>query len=140
MAMSMNLSDIGNMYGKLKSVYSIRVQCEDGPDMVVGVHLVFEKGEVFHEALAEFDEISCSQTLSGEWQEDALIRVKVSHEAPWISVVDRKVLWLWTMTNHQGYSDAILYSFANSVEDNEQLIQLVTIASVVKVYGIERKL
>ena len=108
--------------------------------MVVAVQLVFEKGEVYHESLPEYDEISCSEKLSGEWIELDLISIDVSQEPPWIFALNCEVLWVWTMTNHQGYDDAMQYSFASPVLGNSQIIQLVTVASAIKVYGFVEKL
>lgn len=100
--------------------------------MLVGIRLIFERGEVYHEALGDYDEISCDSAMKGEFNKS----VDISNSSPWKGAVGRDALWAWRMINNQGYLDGIQYSFANNAGKDEKTIQLLTIASEVKIYTV----
>lgn len=126
---------ITNDFGKLKKVFSIKAQFENEPDMTVAIHLVFENGEIYHEALADTDEIACESEMLDSYQNS----VDISHEFPWGNAIETHVLWFWKMKNQQGYEDAVQYSFSSSSEHRQEiLIQLLVAASEVKVYSLNK--
>lgn len=133
-AMSIEPHRIADDFGRLVSVHChlYKLVDENEEDIVSAFQLKFENGEVFHEALGDTDELSCASTLEDKYQEV----LDVSDKAPWIDAIGKEALWIWTLTNQQGYNDAIQYSFANSVKENKSIIGLVTAASEITIYEI----
>ena len=59
--------------------------------------------------------------------------VSVADEEPWSLALGKPLLWSWSMTNQQGYRDACQLEFAEDVSDQSVVIQLVVVASAIKV-------
>ena len=134
--MNIETDTITHEFGKLLSVHRHVFEGDNNEmNMISGLHLKFENGDVFNEALADTDEISCDSELKENY--DSF--VDVSKLLPWVKVINRKVRWCWQLRNQQGYNDAIQYSFANP-SDSEIIIQLLVIASEIKTYELEEKL
>ena len=127
---------IANEFGKLVAVQYYCWEFEKEPPIFGACCLSFENGEVYHEVLPEYDEISCATSLLDKFE----IKKNMSDVSPWRKALGKKVLWLWKLENHQGYFDSIQYSFANTVEDEEIILQLMVCASQIKLYEIEKKL
>lgn len=111
-------------FGRLKSVHSFTFV--ELPNNISAIQLSFEKGDVFHEALADTDEISCSTSLIENYE----ISSDISKASTWVPVIGKEVLWIWRLTNQQGYQDAIQYSFTSG--EGEIFIQLIVEASTIK--------
>ena len=48
------------------------------------------------------------------------------------------MVWIWSMTNQQGYNDAIQYSFKDK-NGEEFIVQFIVIASEIKFYETQKK-
>ncbi|GAB2516852.1 DUF6334 family protein [Microbulbifer agarilyticus] len=121
-------------YGKLRDVVGHFLE-EDGIiNMLISLELVFENGKVFHEAIPETDQISVRQAPpSGE-----CVALPIAESEPWSFAIGRQALWVWKLQNQNGYGDGLQYSFANTVSDEEVVVQLMVIGSEVTVHRVAK--
>ena len=90
-------------FGKLKSVIYHSDLCENEPFMISAIQLIFENGEVYHEALTDTDEISCADILRNKYN-----RVQnITKSKLWSECIDKNALWIWNLKNQQNYNDGI---------------------------------
>lgn len=61
-------------------------------------------------------------------------RVHVSEK--WESIIGCQAIWMWTITNQQGYLDAIQFEFRTPLGSN--IIQFLGIASSIQSYELRR--
>ena len=107
----------------------------DWPEATSALKLSFENGELYNECLADSDELSCSTQLLEDY---AVVR-DVTDAWLWRRAVNRPVRWLWQLTNQQGYGDGLQYSFAAPGDDQEEVIQLLAIASRIEILQVGRE-
>jgi hypothetical protein len=62
--------------------------------------------------------------------------IDVSNQEPWSRALGKPLLWSWSMTNQQGYRDALQLELAQDVDDPPVLIQLVALGSEIKVRSV----
>lgn len=55
----------------------------------------------------------------------------------WSELLHRHVRWAWLLTNQQGYLDGLQLELANVGEPQGNVVQLIAIASSIKVYDIK---
>ena len=120
--------EITDDYGKLLKVENLFWTFENQVEMLGACHFIFENGDVYHEVLTEFDEI----TSNSELQDQFDVTKDVSAELPWSVAIGKSVLWIWKLTNQQGYHDAIQYSFSGP-EARDVILQLMVEASQIRV-------
>jgi hypothetical protein len=71
------------------------------------------------------------------WTPDAdLSPIIVSDQEPWRGALGKPLMWSWSMTNQQGYRDALQLELAQDVDDPPVLIQLVALGSEIKVRSV----
>ncbi len=93
--------EIVDSYGALTEVReSERVGDHDLRSLALG----FEHGAVLLSAVGEDDTLAIS-ALSAAHGED------VSKDQPWNDAVGRALIWLWSLTNQQGYEDGCQLEF-----------------------------
>ena len=56
----------------------------------------------------------------------------------WTELLHRHVRWAWLLTNQQGYLDGVQLELAHAGEAKGSVVQLVAIASSIKVYEVKR--
>jgi hypothetical protein len=112
-------------YGALVEVREGRRLGRNGP---VSVTLGFENGAVLVSAEADDDTITMQAIAS-------LSGADVSAESPWSSAIGRGLMWVWTLTNQQGYQDGCQFEFKESGRDGPRhlCVQLVVAASALHV-------
>ena len=131
MKTEIDTSSIVYEFGKLKSVIYHSDSSENERLMLSAIQFIFEKGDVYHEALADTDEISCASFLLNQYD-----NIKdVTKLELWSKCIDKMPLWIWKLTNQQGYNDAIQYEFQNNIGKNIK-IQLIVEASEIQIIEI----
>lgn len=100
---------------------------------LVALSLTF--GRVTCVVVAEQDD---SLTVWPVWTADPdLSPVILSHQEPWSLVLGRPLMWSWSMTNQQGYRDALQFEFAQEPGVPTVLIQLVALGSEVRLRRVD---
>ncbi len=93
------------------------------------VELFFERGTFVVRALPEFDTV---ETIATPGLPSSL--PKSIPDGPWGSVIGRDLIYLWVLTNHQGYEDGIQMEFRT--DDGFFQIQLMVEASAFRWYTL----
>lgn len=62
--------------------------------------------------------------------------ISVSDKLPWSIAIGKYPRWIWALINQQGYSDAVQFEFAKNISDEAVIIQLVTVASSIRIYKL----
>ncbi len=122
-------------YGHLKTVFAL-IETFDEGDMTVGIVLTLENGIVVHEAMEDTDEITCSSEAGNVYS----FKEDVSAKNPWKNAIGKRPMWFWKLKQENDYSDAVQYTFANTVEDKELTIQLMVKASAIENYEVTKTL
>ena len=99
--MSALAKDIVDSYGALTEVREGEWLNATGP---ISLTLGFEHGVVVVSAEAEDDTITLSAAGPASGRD-------VSAEPAWRDAIGRGLLWLWTLTNQQGYEDGCQFEF-----------------------------
>lgn len=97
-----------------------------------------------------FDDVTCvmlaeqDDSLSIASGPDPLLAsgapsLSLSAEDPWCLAVGKPLLWSWSMTNQQGYRDGCQIEFAEDVSDSSVVIQLIVVASAIKVRVVDEE-
>lgn len=118
--------EIVDSYGPLTEV---RGCVQAGVTGLATLALGFERGAVLIEAVGADDTIRLRAVP--EVEGDVL-----SQEAPWREAIGRGVVWVWALTNQQGYRDGNQFEFGQSAQRDQatQLcIQVVVAASALRV-------
>ena len=100
-----------------------------GGDSVVSLGLAFEHGSLLVRANGEEDSMSllAAPALHGE---------DISHEPPWREAIGRGVMWVWRLTNQQGYEDACQIEFGKPTRPGQEdnvTVQVVVAGSALHV-------
>ncbi len=89
-------------------------------------------GEVSCVVIAEPDD--SLRLADASWTPDPdLSPIIVGDQEPWSRALGKPLMWSWTMTNQQGYRDALQLELAQDVDDPPVLIQLLALGSEIKV-------
>jgi len=78
----------------------------------IALTLGFERGVVLVTADADDDTIRLTVG-------DPATGRDVSNEAPWRDAIGRELLWLWMLTNQQGYEDGCQFEFGRVVRNDQ---------------------
>jgi Family of unknown function (DUF6334) len=128
------LGEINDQAGILIQVkYLIDIDYSKSLEAVV---LVFENKILTISVFAEEDTIelqSCEPLL-----DDSHKLIGLSNNNPWSFAIGKSLRWGWLLMNQQGYLDAIQFEFANNISDNSVIVQLVAVASRLRVYKLDR--
>lgn len=121
------LREVVNSFGAIKAV-----AVEEYEAVILStVKITLESGELVISAVPDDDTVRVS--LSSD---PGVIFRDVSVEDPWRCLIDSEPLWIWLLTNQQGYTDGIqIYVQRDSFDF---CIQLVTMASSLRAYLVER--
>jgi len=119
--------DIVYQFGNLVSVHYLSI--DEEINWISAIKLTFENGVVYNEAVGATDEIVLTNKLNDHYQ----IITAANDITPWAEAIGRPTLWLWNLTNQQGYNDGVQYAFA-APRQNEIIIQLMVEASSIKLY------
>lgn len=79
----------------------------DAPSMVWVVRLTFARGDWSLVAVPDDD----SLMITAELESDHCVFADAPEDSPWHAVLGRSPLWIWTLTNQQGYVDGIQFEF-----------------------------
>jgi uncharacterized protein DUF6334 len=116
--------EIVDSYGALTEVREGDRLGVSGP---VTLTLGFECGAILVSADADDDTITLTSTDRPSGRD-------VSAEAPWRDAIGRGLLWLWTLTNQQGYEDGYQFEFGEVGDRAAQLcIQLMVAGATLHV-------
>lgn len=92
-------------------------------------------GEVSCVVIAEPDD--SLRLADASWTADPdLSPIDISDREPWSRALGKPLMWSWSMTNQQGYRDALQLELAQDVDDPPVLIQLVALGSEIKVRSV----
>ena len=133
-----NYDLLGVLYdtaGKLVAVrYSIYDTKPNGKDWIDAIEMRFEGAVASAYADRDFDTIRLEL---GELtiRENCYVKIATSLK-PWETVVGTSPVWIWLLTNQQGYEDGLRLEFS-SIQENRRgnVITLVVIASAILVYS-----
>ena len=130
------LEQIHETGGRLRAVNGFFWHSEDESEvpMFVALSLVFEEGEVL--IAAEEDDSLLIGDKEGLHTDPAIRSASLSALAPWSGTLGLPLLWSWTLTNQQGYVDGLQLEFATNAKSASVLIQLLALASEIKVRQI----
>lgn len=113
--------DIVDTFGKIQ-----RVLVDDAnPNAVSILNVVFERGSFLIEAVSDDDSLRTSLNT----EPDSPCQ-DVSSEFPWSLLVGGAPLWLWSLTNQQGYEDGFQIVLRKDGADIG--FQIIVIASSLK--------
>lgn len=96
---------------------------------LAGLMLGFERGAVMIEAVGDDDTISVRAVREGDGE-------VLSELTPWRDGIGRGVIWVWSLTNQQGYQDGLQLEFGKPAQPDQpdQLsVQIMAAASVLHV-------
>jgi hypothetical protein len=104
---------------------------ETNRKMLVAVRLRFEREVV---VLTANDDDSIG-VFDASWKcsEEGVDLHDLSDLRPWNCVVDKPLLWSWTLTNQQGYFDGVQLQFGTSTCDAHAPLQLMVVAGEFKI-------
>jgi Family of unknown function (DUF6334) len=115
------LKEVVDSFGAVK-----RIAVDDvNPVMLSVICITFENGDLNIEAVAEDDSLN----ISIDSRREGTLS-DVSSGAPWRRLVGGSPLWIWTLTNQQGFVDGI--QFLVRTGRGDVMLQLVVIASSLK--------
>lgn len=108
----------------------------DLPDDAEAFVLRFEHATVSVVVNADDDSLSIREGAAalGEGQSQ---RPSVQGGA-WTELLHRHLRWAWLLTNQQGYLDGVQLELANAGEAKGSVVQLIAVASSIKVYEVRR--
>ena len=124
--MSSLTKEMVDSYGVLTEVREAERLGANGP---VSITLSFEHGSVLVSAAPDDDTIAMRAVASVDGED-------VSAERPWRDAIGRGLIWIWTLTNQQGYEDGCQLEFGDvSRHDRPRhlCVQLMVAASTLHV-------
>jgi hypothetical protein len=100
---------------------------QGNPNFVTAVRFRFGQDEVTFLAVADDDTVTaeCGPLEledTGDW-------IDVSQQPVWSECIGCTVAWAWTMTNQQGYTDAIRIEFGIVDTHESWIVEFVVVAS-----------
>jgi Family of unknown function (DUF6334) len=127
------LGEISDHAGTLRQVkYLLDIE---SPDSLEAIVLIFENRILTVSVFAEEDTIELQDCEPLIGASNNLI--DLLNNNLWSLAIGKALRWGWVLINQQGYLDAIQFEFANNVSDNSVIIQLVAVASNLKVYKLD---
>lgn len=108
----------------------------DLPNDVEAFVLRFERGVLSIVVNADDDTLSLHEgvlaLVEGQSQQPSI------RGGAWAELLHRTLRWAWIMRNHQGYVDGVQLELAHAGEGKGSVVQLIAIASAIKVYEVRR--
>lgn len=101
--------------------------------LLVELLLCFEQ-TVVTLAVTEEDEIDTVSQISADDSE--IHKVDLTGVMPWRGAVGRPLMWVWQMTNQQGYLDGVQIEFAADGTSESVTIQMVALGAQLRVREI----
>jgi hypothetical protein len=105
-----------------------------GREMLVALRFQFEN-EIVVLAANEDDSIGVFDS-SWNLEVDGNISRNLDETPPWKLAISKPLLWSWRMVNQYDYFDGMQLHFAQDVDDTGVLVQLIVVASEIKVIEI----
>jgi len=97
---------------------------EPGPDALGVLQLQFDKESVY--LAVEGDDDTLIVGVCPRWINDAdLVGHNLSNQEPWRKAIGKPLLWSWTMIDRTEFFDGIQLEFAENVEDESVIVQLI---------------
>jgi len=134
--MSLNAETIARIHDDAGPLRAVRyVLFEDSLTFIVGVILEFETLTATILAEPNYDEILVRLTPYENEPDEKI--VAVGTESPWLEMFGLSVLWVWEMTNQQGYTDGLRLEFGDP-DDSEKsrTVEMVVAASSIKLFAV----
>ncbi len=119
-----NLSRVVEDFGPLRSVHLSEFQ----PGWLEAIRLDFHGGALSVEVNGDDDTV--------RWEVGSLTDQPGDTPAMWIPLLSSRVRWIWLLTNHRGFQDAIQMEF--SIDDHSTCVQFMAEASRLSVYRVEQ--
>jgi len=120
-----------------ESGHLVEVECFYPSDLPTDIGFIkrgFQQGSYFVVATDD-DSLKLTDSVAEvDVDVDDFNSVNMSDKLPWQSAIGRSVRWVWTMVNQQGYLDGLQFEFANNITQEPVVIQLIAIASSIKLY------
>ena len=64
--------------------------------------------------------------------------VELESQAELLELIGSDLLWVWTLTNHKGYTDGVQISFWSEQDKVERIVQLLVVASSFRLFLLTR--
>jgi hypothetical protein len=116
--------------GPLLGVDVFRFQGD--PNFVTAVRFRFGQDEITFRAVADDDTVTAEYGPTAI--EDDGTWVNVSAQPGWSDCVSGHSPWAWTMTNQQGYTDAVRIEFAKPPGRTSRVVEFVVVASAFRFF------
>ena len=104
--------------------------------LLVELSLGFERTNVTLAVTAD-DEIEVPSQITAD--DPAIQEIDLGEMVPWRGSIGRPLIWAWVMTNQQGYSDGLQLEFAEDVEAESVIVQLIALGAQLRVRVINPK-
>ncbi len=104
----------------------------DLPTDIGLIKLAFQQNSFFV-VVKEDDSLELTDKVT--FTENDFKRINMSDKLPWQAAIGKQIRWIWTMVNQQGYLDGLQFEFANNINQKPVVIQLIAVASGIKVYN-----
>jgi Family of unknown function (DUF6334) len=121
---------IGNL-SKVKCIFDEII--EDSP---IAFLMYFDRIVAMISVIAVDDSVEC-RAIDFDLA-NKLDAIDVSKNALWKNAIDSQLLWVWSLTNNQGYTDGIQFEWTNHSLKISIVIQAIAIASYFRLYKVER--
>jgi hypothetical protein len=136
------LFDTDFLAGEIIESISIEVwdQKNNGLDWITRVFVKTIKGILVISVNPNFDDLDFETLTTASYpepldKESGIISVEVLE--PFSNLLNKKVVWTWTLTNNQGYQDGLQIEVGDG--GNTELIQLMAKGSQIEVYKLKEK-
>lgn len=126
------LHKVCNEAGRLLNVREAIL--EPGYGLVSEIELEFENLTATISADEDCDTISVDLSPLPQGRE-----FKSSISSPWRQCVGKRLQWVWSMTNQQGYTDGTRFEFFEPNESDSTIVELVVAASSLETYSVSRQ-
>jgi phage tail protein X len=128
------ISDEGGALKRVVGVFATGLDPGESP-MLQGVLMEFESKRlaIF---VTDDDELALLQRFDEGAPGVGLRTSDIGHLHPWREAIGAPVIWAWVLTNQQGYTDGVQLEFSASADKKPVLVQLLALASEVKVYKL----
>ena len=129
-------NEIGNLIEVEYLIYSDIDDINSSQMIVEAIILSFEHKVFTIKAIANDDTI---KLIYGRINANSSQKtIAVSQHKPWSIAIGKRISWSWALINQQGYPDAIQFEFYEHNPTTSITIQLITAASSIGVYRLNR--
>lgn len=139
--MTDNYASIGALWDTAGALTGVKYAILES-DMLVAVELRFDGATATLYAQSEFDTVRVTREelklseVDQELEPDEECRiVDVARKEPWMRAIGHRAVWIWLIRNQQGYEDGVRFEFSTPEADDNQIIELVVVASGFQVFG-----